>query len=158
MISENATLQIIPADVEQLEAAAALLDAYRMFYGKESDIPEARHYLFSRMTCHDSIIFLAMDSAQPEEQQAVGFVQLYPSFSSLWLKSILILNDLFVVPSARHQKVATRLIEAAMDLARERGDHGLVLETARDNEPARHLYQGLGFQKDSEYDRYFYNL
>jgi ribosomal protein S18 acetylase RimI-like enzyme len=144
-------MNIIPADVHHLDAAAALLDQYRIHSGQLGDLPEARHYLFSRLTCHDSIVFLALDEAE----QPIGFIQLYPSFSSKALRSVLILSDLFVIPEARHRGTATRLVEAAMGLARERGDHGLIAETTKNNPAAQHLYTSIGFRREAQHERYY---
>jgi peptide chain release factor 1 len=54
----------------------------------------------------------------------------------LWL-----LNDLFVAEHARRSGVARALLDAAVAFAREQGAAGLMLETMRDNAPARALYR-----------------
>ena len=60
---------------------AALFDAYRVFYEQASDVPAARAFIEARLRSDDSVIFLAVD----EQERALGFVQLYPSFSSISL-------------------------------------------------------------------------
>ena len=57
--------------------------------------------------------------------QALGFMQLYPSFSSVSLKRLWVLNDLFVRPSVRRGGVARRLLERARAWAVETGAKGL---------------------------------
>ncbi|HEX6017774.1 MAG TPA: GNAT family N-acetyltransferase, partial [Burkholderiaceae bacterium] len=89
-------------------ALAALLDLYRRFQGQPRDLQAARTFLRARFERGESIVFLARDAAR-----AVGFAQLYPSFSSVALKRVLILNDLFVDPAARRRQVASELLRAA---------------------------------------------
>jgi hypothetical protein len=67
-----------------------LFDAYRQFYHKPSDL--ARQFLHARLQNNQSIVLLALQS----DNSAVGFTQLFPSFSSASAAPILILNDLFV--------------------------------------------------------------
>jgi GNAT superfamily N-acetyltransferase len=45
--------------------------------------------------------------------EALGFVQLYPCFSSIRAAPVFILRDLFVGPSARGGGVGRRLMDAA---------------------------------------------
>ncbi len=84
---------------------------------------------------------------------AVGFTQLYPSFSSVSMKRLWVLNDLFVAPEHRRGGVATRLLEAARAHARETGAKGLSLQTATDN-PARRLYESRGWKRDEVFLTY----
>src|SRR5262249_403469 len=101
---------------EHLDVLTGLFDAYRQFYGQEPDLPAARRFLETRLRSRDSVVFLAfLDDAT---RSGVGFVQLYPSFSSVAMKSIWILNDLFVAPQRRRAGVARSLLEAASELAR----------------------------------------
>ena len=51
----------------------------------------------------------------------VGFAQLYPSFSSVSLRPIRILNDLFVDPDHRRSGAGRALLDAARDHARQTG-------------------------------------
>ena len=87
-----------PAD---LDALAALFDAYRQFYGQPSDVPRARDWLRSRLRVGESVVLLAR-----REGAIVGFVQLYPMFSSVRTAKTWILNDLYVDASARRGGVA----------------------------------------------------
>ena len=89
---------------------------------------------------------------------ALGFTQLYPSFSSVSTKRLWILNDLFVSDEARRFGVARALMEKARIFAIETDAKGLILETALDNEPAQALYESLGYTRDDEYYRYLLNV
>lgn len=143
------------AEVEHLDALAGLLDAYRVFYGQPSNRPAARHFLFERMINHESVIWLARDKNSGE---ALGFVQLYPTFSSVALAPVWILNDLFVAPAGRRQGIGKALVLEAINLVRERGDYGLILETAPDNVPAQKLYLSLGFERDQAFQHYCFRI
>jgi GNAT superfamily N-acetyltransferase len=86
-----------------------------------------------------------------DEDAAVGFTQLYPSFSSGAAAPILILNDLFVVPSARRCGVATSLLRAAVEAARAAGAVRLTLSTEIVNEAARQLYEREGWTLQADF-------
>ena len=86
----------------------------------------------------------------------MGFVQLYPSFSSVSMKRIWILNDLFVHEDYRKQGVAEALIERSKELAEETGAISIILETQSSNINAQKLYDKTGFEKDTE--SYFYYI
>ena len=76
---------------------------------------------------------------QPRDQvnQALGFVQLYPSFSSVSMRKIWILNDLYVATNARRYGVGRLLMDRARDFARDTGALRLELTTARTNAAAQ---------------------
>ncbi|HEY1015460.1 MAG TPA: GNAT family N-acetyltransferase [Herpetosiphonaceae bacterium] len=145
-------MKIIHATPDHLPAVAPLFDAYRQFYRQPPDLPAALEFLGQRLANRESVIFLALDGDEP-----LGFVQLYPSFSSVSLRRLWILNDLFVAPAARGRGAATALITQACDFARADGAKGLVLETAADN-PAQQLYERLGWQRDTDFYHYSLNL
>ena len=136
-----------PADVG---VAAPLFDAYRQFYGQPSNPEAARRFLFARLSNGESILFLAFRS-----QAAVGFVHLYPVFSSIHLTRQWILNDLYVVPEARKRGVGYLLTERARQLAESTRSNGLMLETAADNYTAQRLYERLGWKRNEEFYRYY---
>ena len=137
-----------PADVDLV---APLFDAYRQFYEQPSDPPLARAFIAARLERGESVVFLAERDGRP-----VGFVQLYPLFSStaarprrLWL-----LNDLYVAPEARGSGVARMLMERARRLAEETDAVGLELATAHTNRVAQRLYESLGWRRDEKFPRY----
>lgn len=100
-----------------LDALAALFDAYRQFYRQAPDLAGARDFLAERMAHCQSVILLAED----EDGAVPGFAQLYPSFTSMGMKPILILNDLFVMPEARGRGVGSALLQAAAEHGRAAG-------------------------------------
>ena len=142
---------IVRASLEHIELVAPLFEAYRQFYRQPPEVEAARRFLTERLTGNESVLFLALS-----EGVGVGFTQLYPSFSSLSLKRLWILNDLFVAAPARKQGVGEALLERAMQFAMETSAQGLILETGVDN-PARQLYERLGWKRD-ETLHYFLNV
>ncbi len=147
-------MQIIQARSEHLPLLTPLFNAYRMFYGQASDPSAAENFLRARMQQEESVIFLAFDGEKLEEM-ALGFVQLYPSFSSVSMQRIWILNDLFVDGQARKRGVATQLIERSHQLVVETGAKGLLLETSMDNRTAQRVYERIGFNRVNESYYYF---
>lgn len=147
-------MKITTATLDDLEMIAPLFDAYRVFYGQPSDLEAARAFLRERFLLRESVIYMAV-----EGETAFGFTQLYPSFSSVNLRRLWILNDLYVISEARGQRVGEALIGAAVNLARTSGAIGLQLETAHSNSSGQKLYERLGFQReDLEYRTYFLKL
>ena len=138
------------ATLDDLDLVAPLFDGYRRYYGQASDLPRAKAFLRERLERNESAILLAM-----RDGQAAGFTQLYPMFSSVRTARLWILNDLFVVENARRSGVARALLDAAAAFAREQGAAGLMLETMRDNAPARALYRAAGWHED---DTQWYSL
>ncbi|MDV2405329.1 GNAT family N-acetyltransferase, partial [Vibrio cholerae] len=87
-------MEIIKVSLKELELLVPLFDAYRVFYGQSSNREIAHEFLKSRIQNEESVSFLAIDKMGI----AVGFTQLYPSFSSVSVARVWILNDLYVVP------------------------------------------------------------
>src|ERR1700686_1650856 len=107
-------VEIRQATVGDLDLLGPLFDAYRQFYRQPSEPERARRFLLDRFGHNQSIIFLAF----AEDAAAIGFTQLYPSFSSGAMARILILNDLFVTPEARRRGVGLALLQAAAEYGR----------------------------------------
>jgi ribosomal protein S18 acetylase RimI-like enzyme len=143
-------VEIVPGTPADVGAVAPLFDAYRQFYKKPSNEEAARRFLFARLSKGESVLFLARHGIE-----AVGFVQLYPVFSSTNLTRQWILNDLYVTAEARKHGVGHALMDRARQFAESTQADGLTLETATDNLTAQRLYQRLGWKRDEEFYRYF---
>lgn len=135
-----------PAD---LDLVAPLFDAYRQFYSCTPDPDAARRFLGERLERGESVVFVA-----ELDGKAVGFVQLYPTFTSIGAKRAWVLNDLYVAPDARRRGVGRALMDAARKMAEETGAVWLELATAKDNATAQALYRRCGYEKDEKYDRF----
>ncbi len=144
-------MKIAQASFEDLDPVAELFDQYRVFYQQASNLSAAQQFLGERLRHQDSVIFLAWDG-----EITVGFTQLYPSFSSVSMGRIWILNDLFVAPSHRGQGIAKELMDAAEDYARQSGALRVGLSTQITNTSAQKLYESRGYVRDTEF--YHYDL
>ena len=133
-------ITVTQASLDQLESIIPLFDAYRVWYRKASDRAGAKVFLSERLTNNDSIIYIAWDAST-----AVGFTQLYPSFSSTRMKRMWILNDLFVSPTYRGKGISKLLIEKAKALSNETNACGILLETEQSNTIGNKLYPATGF-------------
>lgn len=139
------------ADLNDLAPLALLFDQYRQFYKQASDVEGARHFLKERLLHKESVIFVAQPDASPK---LVGFAQLYPSFSSVGMKRLWILNDLFVASDARQLGAGKALLQASVDFARGDGARGVSLKTAVDNVTAQKLYEAAKWTRDDKFLTY----
>lgn len=135
--------------LEDLDTLSTLFDAYRRFYRQAPDIERARAFLHERLALRESVIFLAELQADGHVD-AVGFMQLYPGFSSVAARRLWILNDLFVVPGVRNLGVGRALLERARRHARDTDACRVMLSTAADNVHAQGLYESFGFERDGD--------
>jgi len=145
-------MHIVRASVEDLADLVPLFDAYRQFYRQPSNLRLAESFLRARLGDGDSEIFVARADTTG---QALGFVQLFPSFSSVSAQRVWILNDLFVAAGARSDGVGRALMERARDHAVETSAKGLLLSTQIDNRIAQSLYEDLGYVRDEHFYSYF---
>jgi ribosomal protein S18 acetylase RimI-like enzyme len=142
-------MTILKATFNDLDFLVELFDLYRLFYQQESNISGAREFLGERLSNEDSVIFLAFNG-----NEAIGFVQLYPSFSSVNMKRTWVLNDLFVKDTVRGKGFGESLLQKAIAYAEETGAIGVLLETGKENITAQKLYEKVGFKRETNY---FYN-
>jgi len=150
-----AKLTVKQATIEQIDDIAYLFNEYRVFYEQATDLNGAKQFILERFQQRDSVIFLVIDE---EENKAIGFTQLYPSHSSVSMKRIWILNDLYVLESHRKQGVASLLLEEARSYGVLTNAARISLSTAINNETAQKLYEQKGYRQDNEYYHYSYEL
>ncbi|MGV6394627.1 N-acetyltransferase family protein [Pseudomonas caspiana] len=145
-------MRIIKATLEHLDLLAPLFVKYREFYG-EMPFPDAsREFLEKRLTRGESVIYLAMPA--DDDKKVLGFCQLYPSYSSLSLKRVWILNDIYVAEDARRQLVADHLMRAAKKMARDTQAVRMRVSTSANNEVAQKVYESIGFREDTQFKNY----
>lgn len=142
------------AEKRDLNSLSELFDKYRVFYHKESDIESAKNFLSQRVSANDSEIFVAENS----ENLLVGFVQLYPLFSSTRMKKLWLLNDLFVNSDYRNQGISIALITKAKELVEKSGACGMYLETEKSNLIGNNLYPKTGFELNLDSNYYEWSV
>lgn len=147
------TIHIRPATLTDLAPLAQLFNDYLLFYGREANLAGATTFLRARLTAQESIVFVAEAG-----DELAGFVQLYPTWSSLALARFYVLYDLYVAPEHRRVGIAGQLITTATEFAREQGACGLSLQTHVDNHNAQSLYESLGWMREVEFYSYFKDL
>lgn len=144
--------RVVQGSLNDLETLIPMFDAYRMFYKREGDLDGARAYLRARLERGEATFFLALEGSGA----ALGFALCYSTFSSVVMKPLVILNDLYTTQAARGQGVGSALIDACANFARLEGATVLRLRTATDNETAQRVYDKAGFKRDAVY--YTYDL
>jgi GNAT superfamily N-acetyltransferase len=140
------TISVRQAAAADIEALAALFDQYRQFQGQLANHAAARAFLAERFDHGESFVFIAFAGGN-----AVGFAQLYPSYSSVSLSRVFILNDLFVHEAARRQQVASQLLSAVESYAWSFGASRVTLNVARTNVAAQHVYTARGWKPDEQF-------
>lgn len=148
-------MRIVQATLEHLDLLTPLFIKYREFYG-ELPLPDSsRKFLENRLTRKESVIYLALAD---DEDKALGYCQLFPSFSSLSLKRVWILNDIFVAEDARRMLVADRLLQTAKQMAKETNAVRMRVATSVSNEVAQKTYESIGFREDTRFKNYILEL
>ena len=143
-------IRIHQASIEDLHDLVPLFNDYRVFYEQSSDLVAAESFLQQRISNEQSTIFMARHG-----DDAVAFTQIYPIYSSVSMRSLHILNDLYVSESSRGLGIGTLLLNEAKSYAMMQGSKGLTLETHQSN-PAQKLYERLDFIRDEEYFHYMW--
>lgn len=147
------TIRTVRAELHDLDALVPLFEEYRAFYGGSGEPERARAFLADRLTRGESVIFLVVIDGS-----VVGFTQLYPSYSSVSMRRLWILNDLFVAPDRRGSGAGRALLERGERWAAETGSKGLILATQVANTRAQRLYERCGWTRDEEFAHYSRSL
>lgn len=143
-------MKVIRAQLVDVSQAAPLFAAYREFYGEKYDLEASASFLASRLARDESIVLIARN----DEDEPVGFGQIYPSFSSTRLTPLWILNDLFVTEEARGTGAVDALLDTAAALATDAGATSIELATAHTNLRAQAVYDRSGYQVDEVFKHY----
>ena len=143
-----AEVVISRATLNDIDDLVPLVELYRAFY-KQPANDKTHQYVADRVRKDEAVVFLArLDGT------AVGFTMIYPTFSTVALSPIWLLNDLYVDESVRGHGIASKLMETAEQAARDAGAARIWLRTAHDNTPAQALYEGRGWAQDLVFRRY----
>lgn len=143
-----ANVIITRATNSDIEDLVPLVELYRAFY-KQPANQKTQEYVADRISNDEAVVFIARIDGK-----AIAFTMIYPTFSTVALAQIWLLNDLYVDESARGLGIATKLMETAEQAAREAGAARIWLRTANDNTPAQALYEGRGWKQDEIFRRY----
>jgi len=142
-------MHIVPAKLEHLEQLTPMFIHYRELYGAMPQQEASKAYLSERLKKQEAIILLAF-----EQEVLIGFCLVYPSFSSVSLRPIWILNDLYVAEGERRKHVAKKLLQAICAQAREHGAVRLRVSISTNNLIAQRLYESAGFIEDQHFRSY----
>jgi GNAT superfamily N-acetyltransferase len=143
------SVSVRQATIADLDSLALLFSAYRRFQGKANEPEAEQAFLKSRFEHNESVVFIAHEGESPQ-----GFAQLFPSYSSVSLARVYILNDLFVLEAARRKGVARRLLAAAEAHAWSFAAARVTLNVARENSSGRALYEREGWSQDAQFFMY----
>ncbi|USD28932.1 GNAT family N-acetyltransferase [Pseudoalteromonas sp. SCSIO 43201] len=147
------SINIKVASLEDNAQVANLFDLYRQFYKQDSDLDGAASFIYQRLMKKDSTIFLATS-----EESELGFLQVYPTFSSISMANVWLINDLYVCSRARGQGVAKQLLQQCVEQAEQLQVKLIRISTEFSNTAAAQLYEQFGFEKDTRFQHYNYFL
>ena len=141
-------------EVADAETIAQLLHDFNTEYGDFTPGPRALTERI-RQLLEAGEITVVLGGEPPE---GLALLRFRPS---LWRESLdCYLEELYVVPERRGRGLGRALMEAAIELARDRGAADMHLGTSEDDVAARGLYESLGFSnREGKADgpiQYFY--
>lgn len=126
-----------------------LFDAYRTFFAPGCDVSSSGAFIDERLQRADSVIYVAERGGE-----LVGFLQLYPLFSSWYATRIWFLSDLYVAEPSRHCGVARSLVSAAETFARDDGSRSIMVEIPHREPHLVRFYESLGYIRDIDFNLY----
>jgi ribosomal protein S18 acetylase RimI-like enzyme len=146
-------INIRQAVIQDIPRIIPVFDSYREYFKQKSDPIATEQFLFNRFEHRESVLYLAELG-----DELVGFAHLYPSFSSLSLQRVWILNDFFISESFRNQGVGKRLIEKVKEFARLTKAKGIELSVEHTNINAWTFWEKRDFMLDKEFRYYFFKI
>lgn len=146
-------MNIKTCNINDLDSLVPLFDDYRQHFKQASDIAAVRDYLAARLESKEALIYLAQSG-----DELHGFVVLYPSYSSIGLAPIWILNDFYLKSGNNKRLMAKQLLDQLSQDCREAGAIRIEVTTRKENHKLHKLYKDYGFEKDYKYDYYFLQI
>ena len=110
-------------------------------------------FLFEKFEHLESVIFIA-----EQQNELIGFAQLYPIFSSLTLQRVWLLNDFFIAEEFRNCGVGTQLFARVKEFSLLTKSKGIELSVEHTNIKAWEFWEKQGFKQDEEFRYYFCKL
>jgi GNAT superfamily N-acetyltransferase len=130
-----------PADAGDI---ARLLHDFNIEYGEPTPGPEALAERMAALLAADTAVLLEGDGPD-----GLAVLRFRPSIWTAGLECYL--AELYVVPGLRSQGRGRALMEAAIELARERGADHMELNVDDGDTGARAFYERLGFRATADY-------
>lgn len=125
------------------ELLVPVFDAYRQFYEQPGDPAAAFAYLSERLPSRDCFGVVAVG----EDVKAAGFALVYPTFSSVQMKPVWVLNDFFVAPDLRSSGLAGQLMDRLFGFASDSDIGSISLITHETNARAQAHYRKMGWNQ-----------
>lgn len=141
------------AVIQDIPRIVPVFDSYREYFKQKRNPVSTEQFLFDRFEHRESIMFIA-----EADGDVVGIAHLYPSFSSLSLQRVWILNDFFIIERFRGQGIGKQLIFAVKEYARLTKAKGIELSVEHTNTNAWAFWESGGFKLDEEFRYYFFKL
>ena len=143
--------QAIESDVDVL---AEIVKRYRDFQGVSAqDMHEIKAFIRERIVKSECTILIAI--TEPSNN-IIGFVQLYPTFSTVSLQRQWLLNDFYVDENERNRGIGSSLMEAVKEHFRG-NSKGFILVTEKTNIGAKRFYDRHGWETNHfDFYHYFY--
>jgi GNAT superfamily N-acetyltransferase len=140
-------VEIVAAGPEHVDKLVPLFSAYRRFFNPQADLNSSRPFLESRLLDGNAVIFLAR-----VKDEAVGFTQLYPLWSSWHCRRIWFLSDLYVTEKHRKAGIGKMLVESVKRFAGETDARSVMVELPHSEPHLTAFYDSLGFHRDAVFD------
>lgn len=137
-------------ELEHVDELVPAFDSYRQRFKQSSNLDGVQAFLQQRVANKDARILIAI-----ENMKMTGFALLYPSFSSIGMAPILVLNDFYVFAGNSKRETALALLDGAVELCSENSAIRIEVTTRKENHRLHALYRDYGFEKDYKYDHYF---
>lgn len=137
------------ATIADIDMLLPLIQAYRVFYEQQPAAQCERAFIEGHLRNGTSVIYLA-----EIDGEAIGFAQLFKTYSTVYLANVWILEDLFVAPEYRGRRIASKLLARSLDHARTDGASGMFLETAQENLTAQRVYERAGWTREGHFLKY----
>jgi GNAT superfamily N-acetyltransferase len=140
------------ATSSDLEGLIPMFDAYRSFFAGDSP-SGSREFLTQRLRQGDGIFLMAFSG-----ERAVGFLTLYPLFSSWHARRIWFLSDLYVRDDFRNSGIGKQLVEQAKRYARDCDSRSIMVEIPHREPHLVKFYENLQFMRDRDFTLHRYYL
>lgn len=147
------TIIIKQAAIQDIPRIVPVFESYREYFNQKRDPIATDSFLFDRFEHRESVMLIA-----EVDDDVVGIAHLYPSFSSLSLQRIWILNDFFIIERFRSQGIGKQLIAEVKEYARLTKIKGIELSVEHTNTNAWAFWENRGFKLDEEFRYYFFKM